>query len=329
MENKKYIYLDWNIIQYMKHSSKIEKKDINGKEFENLINKLSKKYIFPWSEGHLQDLLISLNPNNLEYIKEDLIFLKKISNNFALGIDEYENLRTQKNYIDIQVFFDELRNKNEIEEKQELVVNVEGSDTFQIDMNKLKNNSLLKPFLQKTNGVLNNQVMHDFTFQLYENMDNPNFYKLLRNEVQNLKNQFEATPNSVLSQESNYFNELKPFLDFLITDNIETIKDNFNKIMISYLNVDKKRRFEELTIGSKIELAYSILDFNQNFRDKINKKNRPSNMYRDIKNLFFASQAKYYITEDDKTYKKSKFVCDVLGLKVKVLKMNEFINKFR
>jgi len=61
------------------------------------------------------------------------------------------------------------------------------------------------------------------------------------------------------------------------------------------------------------------LDFNQNFRDKIKKKNKPSNMLRDIK---------YYITEDDMTYKKSKFVCEALHLKVKILKMNEFINKF-
>ena len=55
----------------------------------------------------------------------------------------------------------------------------------------------------------------------------------------------------------------------------------------------------------------------------INKKNRPSNMHRDLKNLFFASDAKYYVTEDDATYKKSKFVARSLGLPVRVVKMDE------
>lgn len=46
-------------------------------------------------------------------------------------------------------------------------------------------------------------------------------------------------------------------------------------------------------------------------------------MDRDLKNLFFASDAKYYVTEDDATYKKSKFVARSLGLTVRVVKMDE------
>ena len=66
-----------------------------------------------------------------------------------------------------------------------------------------------------------------------------------------------------------------------------------------------------------------LLDFSPLFRDKINNKNRPSNMHRDLKNFFFASDAKYYVTEDDATYKKSKFVAGLLGLPVRVVKMDE------
>ncbi|MDQ7084075.1 MAG: hypothetical protein Q9M36_03710 [Sulfurovum sp.] len=105
------------------------------------------------------------------------------------------------------------------------------------------------------------------------------------------------------------------------------MKNNFNKTMISFLSIDN-RVIEDLTMGAKIDLAYSVLDFNQNFRDKIKNKNKPSNMLRDMKHLYFATEAKYYITEDDMTYKKSKFVCEALHIKVKILKMNEFINKF-
>ena len=68
---KKYIYLDWNVIQYMKHDTIIN--EINGTEFKILVKKLSKKYVFPWSEGHLQDLLISFKPSNLRYVEEDTV----------------------------------------------------------------------------------------------------------------------------------------------------------------------------------------------------------------------------------------------------------------
>ena len=40
IQTKKYIYLDWNVIQYMKH----ENEDKKGKEFKELVKKLSNKY---------------------------------------------------------------------------------------------------------------------------------------------------------------------------------------------------------------------------------------------------------------------------------------------
>ena len=46
-------------------------------------------------------------------------------------------------------------------------------------------------------------------------------------------------------------------------------------------------------------------------------------MSRDLKNFFYASSAKYYVTEDDATYKKAKFIAKVMGLKVRVVKMDE------
>lgn len=83
---KEYIYLDWNIFQNMKHSYNIE-----AKELEKIIFKLSKKYFFPYSGAHLEDLVVSTEKNS-NFISEDLSYLKNISNGFLIGrIEELNN----------------------------------------------------------------------------------------------------------------------------------------------------------------------------------------------------------------------------------------------
>lgn len=322
----KYIYLDWNVFQYIKHEAISEKKHINAVEFKKLIKKLSNKYIFPYSEAHLRDLAIS---NNEHYVNEDLKFIENISNNYVLGFIENEKIVIQKDYIDIKKFFDEIKLNIREELNRELVLDFKTNNSYSISIDEVSNDDLFKPFIEQNNGILDNEVFRDFIINMYQNIDNSDFYKKFRTQICQLKSKFENTTNTILDKNSNYYHELIPFLDFIIENDITKMKQNFHSAMISFLNIDKKRIFEDLTIGAKIELAYSLLDYNQHFRDKINNKNRPTNIMRDMKHLHYASDAKYYITEDIMTYKKSKFVSEVLGLKVKILKMSEFINKFK
>lgn len=322
----KYIYLDWNIFQYMKHQTIVENKHINGVEFKALIEQLSNKYSFPYSEAHLKDLEIS---NNEDYIEEDLKFIKNISKNQVLGFIENEKIVIKQNYIDIRKFFDEIRISVQEELNQTLNFNFETNNSYNISINEMNNDDLLKPFIEQNNGILDNKVFGNFLIKMYQEIDNPDFYKKFRVQVNQIKMKFDKTSNTVLNKELNYYNELIPFLNFINENNINKMKKDFQNTMISFLNIDKRRRFENLTVGAKIELAYSLLDYNEHFKDKIDKRNRPTNMFRDTKHLHFASSANYYVTEDDTTYRKSKFVAEVLGLKVKVLKMDEFIIKFR
>lgn len=321
----KYIYLDWNVFQYMKQETVLEKKSINGLEFKELVKRISNKYTFPYSEGHLKDLSIS----QAEYIAEDLEFIKTISKNNILGFIDDEKIVIQKDYIDIKTFFNQLKESSKDELEQEINLDITSNTCYEIAVNEMDENNLLKPFIEQNNGILDDKVFSKFIMMMYQNIDNPDFYKKFRIQVDQLKKNFESTTNTLIDKDSRYYSELIAFLSFMVENDMNNMKENFHKTMISFLNIDKKRIFEDLTIGAKIELAYSLLDYNQHFRDKINKKNRPTNMFRDIKHLHFASDAKYYITEDNTTYKKSKFVSEVLGLNVKVLKMNELVNKFR
>lgn len=310
---KKYIYLDWNVIQYIKHEKVVEDK-FNAVKFKSFMQRLKGRYVFPASEGHLKDLSATFKEENLPYIEEDLSFLNEIAEGFMLCVLPNESLMPVK--ADIRMEFEKIINKSEVEPK----FSIEGG-SYHVDMDKLSRKSLFRPFLEKNNGVFDVKVMGDFLQMMWYSMDDPDVYKALRSEVE-LLHKSVPSQDTIINKESPYFKKIENFFNIGKINNIEELEEKFVEIQSSFLAIDG-RKIEYLTKWQKIENAYALLDFSPLFRDKINKKNRPSNMHRDLKNFFFASDAKYFVTEDDATYKKSKFVARLLGLSVRVVKMDE------
>ncbi|MCU8030899.1 hypothetical protein L5M51_14190 [Shewanella sp. SM73] len=310
---KKYIYLDWNVIQYMKHEKVVEGR-FDAIKFKSFMQSLKGKYVFPASEGHLKDLAATFKKENWSFIEEDLSFLKEISEGLMLGVLSNETLMPVK--ADINEEFNKIINEREIEPE----FTTEGG-SYQVDMDKLSRESLFRPFLEKSNGMLDANVMNSVLQMMWDSMDDPDIYKSLRKEVESLH---KTVPNqdTIMNKQSPYFKRMEDFFNIGKINDLEELKEKFEEIQSSFLAIDG-RCLEHLTKGQKIQNAYSLLDFSPLFRDKINKKNRPSNMHRDLNNLFFASDAKYYVTEDEATYKKSKFVARSLGLPVRVVKMDE------
>jgi len=313
-----YIYLDWNVIQYMKHQTKTN--SIDGKAFYDLVKKLSKRYVFPVSEGHLKDLAAGSTKTSRNIISQDLNFLKDISDGFVLGVDPNESL-IPTNQVDIVTFFDSVANKQDGEPSFNVI-----GDTYQVDMVSLPKDDLLRPFLESNNGILDASVMQNFLANIWQLRDDPNFYKEFRNGVAKLKEKFIKT-DTILNQESDSFNKIIPFLDFLGIDDENVLERKFDETLKAFLAIGG-RNINNMKTGEKIQVAYMLLDFHPRFRDKVNKKNRPSNIGRDLKNFFFASQAKYYVTEDKATLKKAAFVSKYLSLKVKVENMSKFFSRF-
>ncbi|MBL5862159.1 hypothetical protein JBO49_16260 [Serratia fonticola] len=315
-----YIYLDWNVIQYMKHST--IQKSIDGPAFYDLVKKLSKKYRFPFSEGHLRDLSISFKPENNENIKNDLEYLNILSQGYALGITKQDELIviTKKN-IDIHTFFKDIILEQQVAPEFEIAGN-----SYSVNMTTLPKDDLFRPFLEGSGGVLNPDVMSQFINELLLHMDDPDFYKKFRNQIANMKSNL-GRKDTILSKDSNYYKGLIPFFDFITSESADSYIDNFEDVIISFCSING-RCFDTMTVGEKIEMTYMLLDFHPNYRDKVNKKNRPSNIGRDCKNLYFASQAKYYVTEDSSAFRKATFVCKALSLRVKVTSMSDFMAKF-
>lgn len=319
----KYIYLDWNVIQNIKH------KRNEGNELAELISKIKYKYHFPFSEAHLKDLSHSQN----NYILEDLQYLKQLSENYCMSFDKNtEKMIPIKCPLDINFFFSDIVNHSRNEQKQLNQMNIIQNDllmqdAYAIDLNKITDNNLFKSLIQKNNGILNTKLLNTFFHFLKENIDKPDCYKKFRSNVYNLIAMVNEE-NTLLNQNPEYLKKLIPFFNFTIDDNITSIKKNFNHTVTAFLSIDNKRDFSLMKKGEKIELIYSLLDFNPLFRDKIDKRNKPNNMLRDLNHLFFASDADYYVTADGAAYKKSKFIAEVLNLKVNVMKVDEILLEF-
>ncbi len=309
---KNYIYLDWNVIQYMKHNTITSSFD--AVKFNEFINELAEKYSIPASNAHLRDLASSFNENNKNYIEEDIDFLRKISKGLMLGVSPNELPIPIE--ADVSSEFEKIISEKNID----LGINIVGG-SYEVDMGKLSKDSLFRPFLEKSGGALNANVMEDFIRMIWESIDDPEMYKKFRHEVSNLKSSFENN-QTILNNESPYFKKIETFLDFFEINNEYYLLENFSKIQESFLAIDG-RKLAALTKWQKIENAYSLLDFHPLFKEKINKKNKPGNVHRDLNHFFFASDAKYFVTEDDSTYRKSRFVARALGLKVRVMKMDE------
>lgn len=297
----------------MKHEQVVEGK-FDAVKFKSFMQDLKSKYVFPASEGHLKDLAAKFKEENWPHVEKDILFLNEISESSMLGVLPDESLMPVN--ANIKDEFKKILNEREVEPE----FSIKG-ESCQVDMGKLSQENLFRPFLEKNNGVLDVSVMDSFLNMMWDSIDDPDFYKLLRKEVESLHKTIPGQ-NTIINQESPYFRRIEPFLDIGKINDPEELEEKFEEILSSFLAIDG-RTLNTLTKGQKIQNAYLLLDFSPLFRDKINKKNRPSNMDRDLKNLFFASDAKYYVTEDDATYKKSKFVARLLGLTVRVVKMDE------
>ncbi len=319
--SEKYIYLDWNVVKYLKkpREDKFNELDLS---FSELIKKLSKKYKTPFSEGHLADLLISYSEKNKEKVDSDLNFLNKISQStFVKVVDssvEFHNIDPRMGFYQYMKEIDSIKN-------EPFSMSVVG-EKVDIDTSKINQDELLGKHIIDNNGQLDAKTYNNFLLEMMEKMDEPAYYKSFREEVINLKTTFSKR-DTVLDQDSDDFSKILPLLDFTLEVDENKIESSLYEIgcVFSYINREK---FENKPLLEKVKILYQALDFNFHLKEKVNNKNKPSNIHRDGLNLIHALHAKYYITEDKNTKLKSKLVLSALSHKLEVLNMQEFMYKF-
>ena len=74
---------------------------------------------------------------------------------------------------------------------------------------------------------------------------------------------------------------------------------------------------------------YALLDMHPFFREKLkNNKNTLDNIVRDGTHCFYASKARYFISEDEGTREKTKLIYKAYGIRTKVVSGPEFWDFF-
>lgn len=327
-----YIYLDWNVIQYAK-SPRPKKLD---EDLVPLIENLSKRYHIPYSEAHLRDLASGYSDETKKYISEDLKFLSKITKSNAV-VFLRENQSGQESIgiqsKDCEASFAEILEAIKREEDPATGESLgaksspEGEVGVPVEVPKLDRDDLFLKALEKNSGKLDSSVISQVLKEIWDNQNDPEFYKRFRRQVQKLVEHLEKRPNALIKDSPTAHADLMPFLKYLSLDKSEEMQEVFLPALAAFAKFSG-RDFEKISMGEKIELAYGLLDFQPIFSEKVNKKNRPSNQLRDLKHLLCASEARFFVTEDAGSLEKSKIVIRALGMRVKALSVSEFVARF-
>jgi len=320
----KYIYLDWNVIQYMK-SPRQEHKEMDA-FFKELIFNLRKKYIFPYCEAHLKDLANGYSEKNAEYIKEDLNFITLISKNNVIGIQGKED-----QFIIIEHDPFELFNRIIQKPKQSPYVDSKKNpnDCFIVDMDLIDKDNPLYEMLEQSNGLYNPEFASRWLESIQEDFFNsPQRYKKFREYVPKIKSAIKSNNTLNMNEKQlNYLSFLIPYLDLLSCEKEDLLENKFEEavkvwLLIKYDNIYK------IPMGEVISTGYSLLDMHPLFREKLKKNNKLSNITRDSKHIFYAYKAEYFVSEDTAALKKTKFLYKALNINTKVINMDEFIQRF-
>jgi len=120
------------------------------------------------------------------------------------------------------------------------------------------------------------------------------------------------------------FMHLGPFINSVNYDE-NTLSSKWKKICESWFSLN-----HPLPI-SKAQLliqGYTLLDMHPLFYDKLKKrKNTLNNIIHDGTHVYYASEAKCFVSEDAHTRKKAKFIYNALGIDTKVLSEKEFLDE--
>ncbi len=323
----KYIYLDWNVVKYM-ISPRSDKKELD-EEMKRIVYDLKKKYKFPYSDGHIKDRANHYDEKYREKVKSDFAFFEGITNSYCLAkCNELNKLvMIEKSIMDA---FDEKikEEKNKKEFKIPYFLNPE--DTFSVDMNKISKEHPLYEMLERNRGIYNPLSMSKFLEELYDEIFvNVDKYKKFRTYIKQFEFDREVTREQQRTLKDQQYLDflllhMTPFLESMSYD-VRQLQKKWKSIAENWFSMYSK----ELSLELLLTNGYGLLELHPNFNDKLKKnKNTLDNIVRDSNHAYYASEAYYFVSEDEKTREKISFLYKVYGIKTKVVSEEEFIIHF-
>lgn len=322
------IYLDWNVISQIKSGFDNELKEI-------LLG--NEKFFIPYSTSHIGDILSSFNETEIqrEYIESDLEFISELTKNTCLMntgkdviIDFYEPKELFKERVEEKDLFNDIS----IEGLQKIFERDESTKQIgQIFTGLLKSISLESSFKEALENQKSAEQLNKIFPSLIENPTMEGFFKSFSemnrnlNEDETYKDLRQIIQSGTCINRDKIFDSENPF---------EIIENGYSKLNMNQNEyTDNSKNAPEWF--NKISNEYLLLDMHGYQEDKVNvKKGRKETFKNTTEDAFhaaFASTCSFYITNDNKSYKKTKQIYEKLEINTRVLKPKEFVeyhNKF-
>lgn len=327
---KDYIYLDWNVYKYLKKPRE-EERDKAGHDADLMLNplvqRLSTKYLFPYSEGHIKDVANKYTPDKRDYVVSDLAFAESINHQECIGYGyKGSELVFDSQYKPMLEFFDEYVNNKE--QRGAVASHEIKIAPFRVDMSQINEDHPLYDFLFSNNGIMDMKKFEVYLDSMFDELfKGTSFYQKLRKHIEKLNDQdlfnmgMSVDARLILDR---YLYFIYPFLSSF-DDTEEQLARKWQGIVYNYLKMNKANPLIEMQLIH----GYSLLDMHPKFREKLRKnKNTLDNIVRDGTHCFYASKARYFVSEDDVTREKTAFIYKAYGIRTKVVSEEEFLRAF-
>lgn len=333
----KYIYLDSNAFWLMKR----DHADFNP-EFLRIVQKLGTRYKFPFSSAHLRDIALGDKPGKSEYVENDLRLLMQLSKGDAVDLDMAMDMPTshvspianpisggegpwitQGRIDNIIPEYQKIRAHDYDKSSQRVSSDFQG-ESYSVDMAQIPDGHPMKAHLARNGGILSPKVFSDFLDEIKAKIGDPDYYKNLRKFIVRANNGI-GKKNTLLGREGG--DPYLPIKDF----SLAKTEEEASRLIVDgarALASIKEEEFDDYPWQRKISSAYTLLDFNQYFHDKINNGNQPINMRIDTDHLIYAAGASHLVTNDATFEKKARVIYLAFGITTKVSGIRSFLAKF-
>lgn len=285
------IYLDWNIISYLKNEE--------YRDLRNYIMQVKEFFIFPFSRAHIQDLYQSKSPTNVVKYEQDLDTLTKICQTHLLNYEDsidapYPYECTPRQYIEresltLQAYTSGFESINFIE----LIRAMVDETTLESIHSYLLATPLETPIKNPNNGTLILNLWDAMTFSL------DNFSLLLKNktiEVEIYKSMCKIEGERSIQEMQNI--NSSDIFDYLNELCISRTNKNLTDTILATLE-----KINGINSYNYFLAEYATLAFCGYSRDK---KRNILNIMTDALHAYYAMRCDVLVTKDDGMRKKAQ-----------------------
>ncbi len=325
------LYLDWNVFSYLRLRKETDEPFIT---LFNILTRHKDKVLMPYSPAHLNDLKRSYKKSETgktETLK-DLEFLGELSRNYCIS-EGYKDEQAQPYIVEPKTHFFELLENDDLLSIDNLfgISNEFGDAKLESLWNQMVGLMKLIPHGIDLNGFEQLPAKYQgFSNLLNKSRDEGSMYALLEDSLQILGS-FDHNPKWYKEIRTSVVEDLKVDTDprnwgdaFSYIE--KTIgRHGFNKTFPEFVkeSLETMHKDKELTKWDYFIHYYLLLDMFGFHRDK-----EIPNLIDDASHAYYGAHCDFFITNDERTYHKTKAIYERLKIGTTVCKPDEFIGFF-